>query len=38
MQKLEDAANAPGDALAAFFDAEVELPSLGAQRPTQAGQ
>jgi len=26
VQRLEDAANAPGDALAAFFDAEVELP------------
>jgi len=38
LQRLEDAANAPGDALAAFFDAEVELPPLGAQGPTQAGQ
>ena len=38
VQRLEDAANAPGDALAAFFDAEVELPSLGAQGPAQAGQ
>ena len=26
LQKLGDAADAPGDALAAFFDAEVELP------------
>jgi len=26
LQILEDAADAPGDALAAFFDAEVELP------------
>ena len=26
VQRLEDAANAPRDALAAFFDAEVELP------------
>ena len=26
VQRLEDAAAAPGDALAAFFDAEVELP------------
>ena len=36
LQKLEDAADAPGDALATFFDAEVELPpsarrSLGQQ-------
>ena len=31
VQRLEDAATAPGDALAAFFDAEVELPPLGAQ-------
>jgi len=30
LQKLGDAADAPGDALAAFFDAEVELPPLGA--------
>ena len=29
MQRLEDAAAAPGDALAAFFDDEVELPPLG---------
>ena len=33
-----DAADALGDALAAFFDAEVELPPLGAQGPAQAGQ
>ena len=26
LQRLEDAADAPGDALATFFDAEVELP------------
>ena len=26
LQKLGDAADAPGDALASFFDAEVELP------------
>ena len=38
LQRLEDAADAPGDALAAFFDAEVELPPLGAQGPAQAGQ
>jgi len=38
LQRLEDAADAPGDSLAAFFDAEVELPSLGAQGPMQAGQ
>jgi len=38
LQRLEDAADAPGDALAAFFDAEVELPPLSAQGPTQAGQ
>ena len=36
LQKLEDVADAPGDALATFFDAEVELPpsarrSLGQQ-------
>jgi len=30
VQRLEDAATAPGDALAAFFDDEVELPPLGA--------
>jgi hypothetical protein len=38
LQRLEDAADAPGDALAAFFDAEVELPPLGAQGPGQVGQ
>jgi len=38
LQRLEDAADAPGDALAAFFDAEVELPRLGAQEPGQVGQ
>ena len=38
LQRLEDAADSPGDALAAFFDAEVELPSLGVQEPGQAGQ
>ena len=38
VQKLEDAAAAPGGALAAFFDDEVELPPLSAQGPTQAGQ
>ena len=38
LQKLGDAADAPGDALAAFFDAEVELPPLGAQRPGGLGQ
>ena len=38
VQRLEDAATAPGDALAAFFDAEVELLPLGAQGPAQAGQ
>ena len=30
LQKLEDAADAPGDALATVFDAEVELPPFGA--------
>ena len=35
LQKLGDAADASGDALAAFFDAEVELPPLGAQGPGQ---
>jgi len=30
LQKLGDAVDAPGDALATFFDAEVELPLLGA--------
>jgi len=38
VQKLEDAANAPGDALATFFDAEVERLPLGAQGPAQAGR
>jgi len=38
LQRLEDTADAPGDALVAFFDAEMELPPLGAQRPAQAGQ
>ena len=38
VQKLEDAAAAPGDALAAFFDDEVELPPLGAQGPGESGQ
>ena len=38
VQRLEDAATAPGDALAAFFDEEVELPPLGAQESAQAGQ
>ena len=30
LQRLEDAVDAPGDALAAFFDTEVELHPLGA--------
>ena len=38
VQRLEDAATASGDALAAFFDDEVELPPLGAQGPAQAEQ
>jgi len=38
VQRLEDAAAAPGDALAAFFDDEVELPPLGARGPGQTGQ
>ena len=38
LQKLADAVKAPGDALATFFDAEVELPPLGAQDPRQLGQ
>ena len=38
VQRLEDATTAPEDALAAFFDDEVELPPLGAQGPMQAGQ
>ena len=31
VQKLEDAVAAPGDALAAFFDDEVELPPRGSR-------
>jgi len=38
VKRLEDAAATPGDALANFFDTEVELPPLGAQGPAQAGQ
>jgi hypothetical protein len=38
LQRLEDAADAPRDALATFFDAEVELPPLDAQGPGPAGQ
>jgi len=38
LQKLRDAPDALGDALASFFDAEVELPPLGAQGPGQSGQ
>ncbi|XP_021303830.1 myristoylated alanine-rich C-kinase substrate-like [Sorghum bicolor] len=38
VQRLEDAASVPGDALAAFFDDEVELPPLGVQGPGQTGQ
>jgi len=38
MQRLEDAAAVPGDALATFFDDEVELPHLGAQGPGETGQ
>jgi len=38
VQRLEDAASVPGDALAAFFDDEVELPPLGVQGPVQTGQ
>jgi len=37
VQKLSDAAKALGDALAAFFDAKVELPPLGVQEPRKAG-
>ena len=33
VQRLEDAVAAPGDALATFFDDEVELPPLGARGP-----
>jgi len=38
VQRLEDVATVPGDALAAFFDDEVELPPLGSQGPGQTGQ
>ena len=38
LQKLRDATDAPGDALTSFFNAEVELPPLGAQGPGQSGQ
>ena len=38
LQKLADATDAPGDALATFFDTEVELPPLGVQDPGQSGQ
>jgi len=38
VQKLGDATDAPGDALATFFDAEVELPLLGTQEPRESGQ
>ena len=38
VQRLEDAAAAPGDALAAFFDDEVELPPLEARGPGEIGQ
>ena len=33
LQKLADATDALGDALATYFDAEMELPPLGTQRP-----
>ena len=33
VQRLEDAVATPGDALATFFDDEVELPHLGARGP-----
>ena len=33
LQKLAHAAEAPGDALATFFDVKVELPPLGARDP-----
>jgi len=33
VQRLEDAVAAPGDALATFFDDEVEFPPLGARGP-----
>ena len=38
LQKLANAAHAPGNALATYFDVEVELPPLGAQGPGQSGQ
>ena len=38
LQKLGDAVDALGDVLAAFFDAEVELPPLSTQRPRESGQ
>ena len=38
VQRLEDAVAVPGDALATFFDDEVELPPLGAQGPEWTGQ
>jgi hypothetical protein len=38
VQKLSDAAEATGDALATFFDAEVELSPISVQDPGQAGQ
>ena len=34
----DDEAEASGDALASFFDAEVELPPLSAQGPRESGQ
>ena len=38
LQKLGDAADALGDALATFFDTEVELPPLGVQGPDQGSR
>ena len=38
VQRLQDATTVPGDALAAFFDDEVELPPLEAQGPGQTRQ
>jgi hypothetical protein len=38
LQKLGDTADAPGDVLASFFDAVVELPPLSAQGPGESGQ
>ena len=35
VQKLADAAEAPGDALASFFDAEVVLPPLNLSGPEE---